>query len=33
LPPVASVIPGQGPGFHDLRSAFKPLDRREGIVS
>ena len=25
--------PGQGPGFHDPRSAFKPLDEREGVVS
>jgi len=28
-PPIA----GQGPGFHDPRSAFKPLEEREGIVS
>jgi hypothetical protein len=24
---------GQGPGFHDPRSAFKPLQDREGVVS
>ncbi|MBT9501302.1 MAG: DUF3299 domain-containing protein [Burkholderiaceae bacterium] len=24
---------GQGPGFHDPRSPFKPLQEREGIVS
>jgi hypothetical protein len=28
-PPIA----GQGPGFHDPRSAFKPLEEREGILS
>jgi hypothetical protein len=28
-PPIA----GQGPGFHDPRSAFKPLEERDGIVS
>jgi hypothetical protein len=28
-PPIA----GQGPGFHDPRSAFKPLEEREGVVS
>lgn len=26
-------IPGQGPGVHDPRSAFKPLEEREGVVS
>jgi hypothetical protein len=26
-------IPGQGPGMHDPRSAFKPLEEREGVVS
>ena len=25
-------IPGQGPGFHDPRSAFKPIEEREGVV-
>ncbi len=25
--------PGSGPGFHDPRSAFKPLQEREGVVS
>jgi hypothetical protein len=24
---------GQGPGFHDPRSAFKPLEERDGVVS
>ena len=28
-PPIA----GTGPGFHDPRSAFKPIEDREGIVS
>lgn len=28
-PPVA----GQGPGFHDPRSAFKPLEERDGVLS
>lgn len=28
-PPIA----GQGPGYHDPRSAFKPLEEREGILS
>jgi hypothetical protein len=28
-PPVA----GQGPGFHDPRSAVKPLEEKEGVVS
>jgi uncharacterized protein len=32
-PPVAGVVPGQGPGFHDPRSAFKPLEEREGVIS
>lgn len=26
-------IPGQGPGYHDPRSAFKPLEEREGVLS
>jgi hypothetical protein len=25
--------PGQGPGYHDPRSAFKPLEEREGVLS
>lgn len=32
-PPVPGVVPGQGPGYHDPRSAFKPLEEREGILS
>lgn len=31
-PPAAPVI-GQGPGYHDPRSAFKPLQERADIVS
>jgi hypothetical protein len=31
--PVPGVVPGQGPGYHDPRSAFKPLEEREGILS
>jgi hypothetical protein len=30
---LISPIPGQGPGFHDPRSAFAPLQEREGVVS
>ena len=30
--PAAPTI-GQGPGVHDPRSAFKPLQEREGVVS
>jgi len=30
---LASPIAGQGPGFHDPRSAFKPLEERDGVVS
>jgi uncharacterized protein len=30
--PAGSAI-GSGPGYHDPRSAFKPLQEREGIVS
>jgi uncharacterized protein len=26
-------MPGQGPGVHDSRSAFKPLEEREGVLS
>ncbi len=29
VPPPA----GQGPGYHDPRSAFKPLEEREGVLS
>jgi uncharacterized protein len=34
-PPAAtpSAAPGQGAGFHDPRSAFKPLEERDGVVS
>jgi hypothetical protein len=37
-PPLSSPIggappPGVGPGYHDPRSAFKPLQEREGVVS
>lgn len=31
-PVLGSPIPGQGPGFHDPRSAFKPIVAREGVV-
>lgn len=30
--PASPPIPGQGPGYHDPRSAFAPLQEREGIV-
>jgi hypothetical protein len=30
---LASPIAGQGPGYHDPRSAFKPLEERDGVVS
>jgi uncharacterized protein len=30
---VAPPIAGQGPGFHDPRSPFKPLEEREGVLS
>jgi hypothetical protein len=30
---LTSPIAGQGPGYHDPRSAFKPLEEREGILS
>lgn len=36
LPPDASAPAagiGQGPGFHDPRSPFKPITGREGVVS
>lgn len=34
-PPGAAGVPapGSGPGFHDPRSAFKPLQERDGVVS
>lgn len=32
-PPLQSPIAGTGPGFHDPRSPFKPIEDREGIVS
>ena len=34
-PPGAapSAAPGQGAGFHDPRSAFKPLEERDGVIS
>lgn len=30
---LAPPIAGQGPGFHDPRSAFKPLEERDGVIS
>jgi uncharacterized protein len=33
VPPLAPPVAGQGPGFHDPRSPFKPLTAREGVVS
>jgi uncharacterized protein len=32
-PAPGSTAPGQGAGFHDPRSAFKPLEDKDGIVS
>jgi uncharacterized protein len=32
-PPVPGVAPGQGPGYHDPRSPFKPLEERDGVLS
>jgi len=32
-PALASPLTGQGPGYHDPRSPFKPLSTREGVVS
>ena len=36
-PPAARALAapaiGSGPGYHDPRSAFKPLEERDGIVS
>lgn len=34
--PAGAQVPpavGSGPGYHDPRSAFKPLEEREGVVS
>ena len=31
--PMSSPIAGSGPGFHDPRSPFKPLEDKDGIVS
>lgn len=31
-PALSSPIPGQGPGFHDPRSPFKPIVARDGVV-
>lgn len=31
--PAAAPITGQGPGFHDPRSPFKPLVVKDGVVS
>jgi hypothetical protein len=28
-----ALAPGQGAGYHDPRSAFKPLEEREGVLS
>jgi hypothetical protein len=30
---LAPPIAGQGPGFHDPRSPYKPLEEREGVLS
>jgi hypothetical protein len=32
-PAPSSTAPGQGAGYHDPRSAFKPLEDKDGIVS
>lgn len=32
-PAPGSTAPGQGAGYHDPRSAFKPLEDKDGIVS
>ena len=29
---AAAQVVGQGPGYHDPRSAFKPLEERNGVV-
>ena len=31
--PLSPPIAGQGPGYHDPRSPFKPLEDKDGIVS
>lgn len=31
--PAAPLAPGQGPGYHDPRSPFKPLQEVDGVVS
>ena len=31
-PTLSSPLAGQGPGFHDPRSPFKPIVAREGVV-
>ena len=31
--PPAAAVPGQGAGIHDPRSAFKPLEEKDGVVS
>jgi uncharacterized protein len=33
VPPLAPPVAGQGPGFHDPRSPFKPITAREGVLS
>ncbi|MFP5397244.1 MAG: DUF3299 domain-containing protein [Gammaproteobacteria bacterium] len=30
--PLSPPLAGQGPGFHDPRSTFKPIEEREGVV-
>jgi hypothetical protein len=30
---AVGAVPGQGAGYHDPRSAFKPLEDKDGIVS
>jgi uncharacterized protein len=31
--PLPPSISGQGPGFHDPRSAFRPIEEKEGVLS
>jgi uncharacterized protein len=31
--PLSPPIAGQGPGYHDPRSPFKPLEEKDGVVS
>ncbi len=33
VPPSAAPAIGTGPGYHDPRSPFKPLQEREGVLS